>query len=61
MLFLLQSHLIEASTPATPPPGRPRRPRRGHPPPGRVRGAAAHTLASAASRLDRERARRAVA
>jgi hypothetical protein len=35
--------------------------RRAHSPPGRVRGRAAHALASAASRLDRERARRALA
>jgi hypothetical protein len=61
MLFLLQSHLIEASTPASPPPGGPWRPRRGHPPPRRLRGGVAHALATAASRLDRERARRAVA
>jgi hypothetical protein len=61
MLVLLQSQLMEASTPASPPPGRYRRPRRDHPPPRRWRGGAAHALASAASRLDRERARRAVA
>jgi hypothetical protein len=61
MMYLLQSQMIEASTPATPPNGRPRRPGRGHPPPRRLRGSAAHALASAASRLDRERARRAVA
>jgi hypothetical protein len=61
MLVLLQSQLIEASSPASPPPGRWQRPRRGHPPPRRLRGGAAYALASAASRLDRERARRAVA
>jgi hypothetical protein len=61
MLVLLHSQLIEASTPASPPPGGWKRPRRGHPPPRRLRGGAAHALASAASRLDRERARRAVA
>jgi hypothetical protein len=37
------------------------RPGREHPPPGRLRGGAAHALASAAQRLDRERARRALA
>jgi hypothetical protein len=61
MLVLLQSHLIEASSPASPPPGGPWRPRRRHPPPRRLRGGAAHALASVASRLDRERARRALA
>jgi hypothetical protein len=34
------------------------RPGRGQPPPGRLRGGAAYALASAAQRLDRERARR---
>jgi hypothetical protein len=61
MLGLLHPHLIEASSPASPPPGGPWRPRRGHPPPRRLRGGVAHALASVASRLDRERARRAVA
>jgi hypothetical protein len=37
------------------------RPERGHPPPGRFRGGLAHALASAAQRLDRDRARRALA
>jgi hypothetical protein len=37
------------------------RPGRGHPPPGRLRGGAAYALASAAQRLDRERARRVLA
>jgi hypothetical protein len=37
------------------------RPGRGQPPPGRLRGGAAFALASAASRLDRERARRVLA
>jgi hypothetical protein len=57
----LNPHLAMASTPATPPPGRHRPPRRGHPPPGRLRGGAARTLAIAASRLDRDSARRAIA
>jgi hypothetical protein len=35
--------------------------RRAHPPPGRLRGGAAHALASVARRLDRERARRVLA
>jgi hypothetical protein len=35
--------------------------RRAHAPPGRVRGRAAYALAVAASRLDRDRARRALA
>ena len=37
------------------------RPERGQPPPRRVRGGLAYALASAAQRLDRERARRALA
>jgi hypothetical protein len=37
------------------------RPERGHPPPKRLRGGAAHVLASAAQRLDSDRARRALA
>jgi hypothetical protein len=37
------------------------RPGRGQPPPGRLRGGAAFALASAARRLDRERARRVLA
>jgi hypothetical protein len=37
------------------------RPERGNAPPGRVRGGVAYALASAAQRLDRERARRALA
>lgn len=37
------------------------RPGRGQPPPRRLRGGAAYALASAAQRLDRERARRALA
>jgi hypothetical protein len=61
MHTLLHPHLMQASSPATPPPGRQRPPRRGHPPPGRLRAGAARTLASAATRLDRESARRAVA
>jgi hypothetical protein len=35
--------------------------RRAQPPPGRLRGRTAHALASAAGRLDRERARSAIA
>ncbi len=37
------------------------RPGRGQPPPGKLRGGAAFALASAAQRLDRERARRVLA
>ncbi len=61
MHSILSPHLAQASTPATPPSGRQRPPRRGHPPPGRIRGRAARTLATAAGRLDRESARRAIA
>jgi len=60
MLILLYPELLKASEPATPHPERPRRPRRNHPPPGRLRRRAARALAVAASRLDRESARRAV-
>jgi hypothetical protein len=53
----LHPHLAETRTP-----GRVRpRPGTGPSPPGRLRGNAASTLASAARRLDAERARRAVA
>ena len=61
MHSLLHPHLAQATSPASPPPGRYRRPSRNHPPPGRLRGGAAHALASAAVRLDSERARRAIA
>jgi hypothetical protein len=60
MLVLLYPELLKASEPATPDPGRYRRPRRNHPPPRRVRSRVARTLAITASRLDRETARRAV-
>lgn len=60
MLILLYPELLKASEPAMPNPGRPRRPRRDHPPPGRMRRRAARALALIASRLDRETARRAV-
>ena len=60
MLILLYPELLKASEPATPDPGRYRRPRRDRPPPGRLRSRAARTLAITASRLDRETARRAV-
>lgn len=60
MLVLLYPELLKASEPATPKYGRPRRPKRNHPPPGRLRARAARTLAVAASRLDRETARRAL-
>ena len=60
-LVLLYPELLKASEPAAPPHGRHRRPRRGHPPPHRLRRGAARALASTASRLDRESARRAVA
>jgi hypothetical protein len=58
---IIHPHLAQATSPATPPTGRHRPPRRGHPPPGRLRGGAARTLALAASRIDRESARRAIA
>lgn len=61
MLVLLYPELIKASEPAQPPHGRHRPPRRGHPPPGRLRRRTARALASTASRLDRESARRAIA
>jgi len=61
MLVFLYPELLKASEPATPPPGRYRPPRRNHPPPGRLRRRAARALASTASRLDRETARRALA
>jgi hypothetical protein len=61
VLILLYPELLKASEPATPDPGRYRRPpRRNHPPPGRLRSRVARTLAITASRLDRETARRAV-
>jgi hypothetical protein len=61
MLVLLYPELLKASEPAPPPHGRYRRPRGSHPPPRRLRRGAARALASAASRLDRESARRAIA
>jgi hypothetical protein len=61
MLVLLYPELMKASEPAQPPHGPHRRPGRGHPPPGRMRRAVARALASTASRLDRESARRALA
>jgi hypothetical protein len=62
MLVLLYPELMKASEPAQPPHGRHRRPRRGHPPPRRrVRRGVARVLASTASRVDRESARRALA
>jgi hypothetical protein len=61
MLVLLYPELIKASEPAQPPHGHYKRPRRGHPPPRRLRRRAARALASTASRLDRESARRAIA
>ena len=60
MLVLLYPELMKASEPAQPKYPRPRRPRRNHPPPGRLRSWTARALAVAASRLDRETARRAV-
>jgi hypothetical protein len=60
MLILLYPELLKASEPAMPPHGRPRRPKRNHPPPGRLRARLARALAVTASRLDRETARRAV-
>ena len=61
MLVLLYPELMKAAEPAQPPHGRHRPPRRGHPPPGRLRRAVARALASTASRVDRESARRALA
>jgi hypothetical protein len=61
MLVLLYPELMKASEPAQPPHGRYRPPRRGHPPPRRVRRGVARALASTASRLDRESARRVLA
>ncbi|MEA2270729.1 MAG: hypothetical protein QOD55_2851 [Solirubrobacteraceae bacterium] len=61
MHSLIHPQLMEANSRTPPPSGGQRPPHRGHPPPGRLRGAAARALASAASRLDRESARRALA
>jgi hypothetical protein len=61
MLVMLYPELLKASEPAMPPHGHHRPPRRPHPPPRRVRRHAARALASTASRLDRETARRAIA
>jgi hypothetical protein len=61
MLVLLYPELMKASEPAQPPHGRYRPPRRGHPPPHRLRRGAARALAATASRLDRESARRVLA
>jgi hypothetical protein len=60
MHSLIHPHLARASSRATTRNGRNRRPRRDHPPPRRLRGAAAHVLAAVAARLDADRARRAV-
>jgi len=60
MLVLLYPELLKASEPALPPHRRHRPPRGSHPP-RRLRRRAARALASAASRLDRESARRAIA
>ena len=56
----LYQELLKASQPAPSKYARPRRPKRNHPPPGRLRARAARALAVTASRLDRETARRAV-
>ena len=61
MLVLLYPELLKASEPAQPPHGRHRPPRGSHPPPRRLRRGAARVLASTASRLDRESARRVIA
>jgi hypothetical protein len=61
MLVLLYPELLKASEPAQPPHRRHRRPRGSHPPPRRLRRAVARALASTASRLDRESARRVIA
>jgi hypothetical protein len=60
-LVLLYPELLKASEPALPPHHHHRPPRRGHPPPHRLRRRIARALASIASRLDRESARRAIA
>ena len=60
MLILLYPELMKASEPAQPKYPGPWRPRRNHPPPGRLRRRMARALAVTASRLDRESARRAV-
>jgi hypothetical protein len=60
MLVLLYPELMKASEPKPSKYGRPRRPKRPHPPPGRLRARAARTLAVTASRIDRESARRAL-
>ena len=60
MLVLLYPELLKASEPALPPHRRQKRPRGSHPP-RRLRRRAARALASTASRLDRESARRAIA
>ena len=61
MLVLLHPELLKAAEPTMPPHGPYRPPRRGHPPPRRLRRRAARALASTASRLDRETARRVLA
>ncbi|HEX7300795.1 MAG TPA: hypothetical protein VF257_17480 [Solirubrobacteraceae bacterium] len=61
MYSQFHQQLAKADPPILGPRRAPARRGRGHPPPGRLRGHAAHALASAAQRLDRERARRAIA
>ena len=60
MPVMLYPELMKASEPVPSKYGRPRRPKRNHPPPGRLRARLARALAVTASRLDRETARRAV-
>jgi hypothetical protein len=62
MYSQFHQQLAKADPPILGPRSAPARPGRGHPPPRRrLRGNAAHALASAAQRLDRESARRAIA
>ena len=62
MYSQFHQQFAKANVPVLGPVGRASaRPGRGQPPPGRLRGGAAYALASAAQRLDRERARRVLA
>ena len=62
MYSQFHQEFAKANQPVLGPRGRAsERPGRGQPPPGRFRGGAAYALASAARRLDRERARRVLA
>ena len=61
MHSLLHTDLAQAVTSSRLDDATSRHVRRANPPPSRLRGHAAHRLATAAARLDRERARRALA